>query len=395
MTYEGCVLLDNTTVFGARSAWETWPVRAEEWFEGSLAVNVRSLMDILESIILHDRILVDASSRDRSAWPDLSSLSDANGRTILLEKGFTAAEPAVASLLVRSSIGRLRGALANGTFAAYLDEHRNAEHERILPVFYEAPHEFARLTLDSFGRSAELSNEAVGDLQDIEHALSHLPRDLVSLATFVFRGFYYEDLAHLYSVSYVPHTWRAAFLDDPGQRLPDFGRYVLGAASELREELSRRLNNEFGRTVFTEEFPVMASYVAAHTTSRHDLLQTAVQIRESESATRFRSWVAEIESSVRDQRGLKDVNRARTELRTTLESLGRELGVRPDERARQKIKIKVGVPVASAETDFALRAPGWLDALLHRRTHLTFLRQLAIESTTCAPFVTSYHKLTP
>jgi hypothetical protein len=57
------VLLDNTTIYGAKYAYELYPPKETDWFEGSNAVNLRSLMDVLESIVLYDSLIVDGSSR--------------------------------------------------------------------------------------------------------------------------------------------------------------------------------------------------------------------------------------------------------------------------------------------------------------------------------------------
>jgi hypothetical protein len=76
--FGGAVLLDNTTIFGARHAFEWDAALPNELPPG---VDLRSLMDVLEAIVLLDDFAVDASSREYYAWPALTALSAASGRS--------------------------------------------------------------------------------------------------------------------------------------------------------------------------------------------------------------------------------------------------------------------------------------------------------------------------
>jgi hypothetical protein len=70
--FQGAVLLDNTTIFGARRALEWDPLLLRTLPPG---VDLRSLMDILEAIVLMNDMIVDSSSRKHDAWPELNRLS--------------------------------------------------------------------------------------------------------------------------------------------------------------------------------------------------------------------------------------------------------------------------------------------------------------------------------
>jgi hypothetical protein len=101
---DGAVLMDNTTIYGAKYAYEAWPVSSEDWFTGPLAIQVRSLMDVLEAIILHGLIVVDSSSRaepEESAWPTLDGLQDPES---ILHEPAVADSPDILSPLVGSYV---------------------------------------------------------------------------------------------------------------------------------------------------------------------------------------------------------------------------------------------------------------------------------------------------
>ncbi|MEV6489768.1 hypothetical protein AB0M20_14240, partial [Actinoplanes sp. NPDC051633] len=70
---QGAVLLDNTTVFGARRALDWEPSLPRTLPPG---VDLRSLMDVIEAIVLVNDLMVDASSRSFSAFPALQEVSD-------------------------------------------------------------------------------------------------------------------------------------------------------------------------------------------------------------------------------------------------------------------------------------------------------------------------------
>jgi hypothetical protein len=70
------VVLDNTTIFGARRAYESTATSRSQL---PPLVDLRSLMDVLEAIVICGSLAVDASSREEYAWPDLNSLSESVG----------------------------------------------------------------------------------------------------------------------------------------------------------------------------------------------------------------------------------------------------------------------------------------------------------------------------
>jgi hypothetical protein len=402
---EGTVLLDNTTVFGARRAYCEWPVQASDWLEGGLALDVRSLMDVLEAVILHDHLALDASSRNEPAWDELTDLGESLGEIaagtsgVLWEFGREEHIPAIAL----ASLARLERYLGSPELTTDL-RSLNEAGIPTLPRLYESTDEFSSLFASSFGIdlnddfSRDFMSQVEIQLGRVAEQLNAEPSDRRNYALFAFRGFYYQQWAHAHSVSYVPHAWRSRFVNrELSQPSVSFAEYVAGLASGLRRELAQKLNSEFGTTVFSGDFPVIASYVASQTTSRGALLPTALEIRRNPHTAAFRAWTRDIESRIRDDRDLPRIAEAREDLATIIHDLRRELGLAA-EPAGQELTIKAGVPLLSVEAPMTvpgLRVPAVLRRVLHRRTHLVFLRDITRRSVDLRPFVTAFASMRP
>jgi hypothetical protein len=220
---------------------------------------------------------------------------------------------------------------------------------------------------------------------------------------FIFRGFYYQQLAHLHCTSYVPHTWRSDILEiDLDKSRIDFGKYIRNEAKAIRQELTKRLNDEFKTTAFTDDYPVFASYIAAQCKSRSQLLSTAIEISNSSSAKAFRQWISNLQTNVQNQSELPNIYRAQAELKTIIADLRKEIGLSIDSKT-EPVKLSLGIPSVGAlplgvgleGIPINLSIPSWLQAIFHRRTHLVFLRKIMEKSVSFAPFVTAYQQLQP
>jgi hypothetical protein len=393
----GTVLLDNTTVFGAKHAYAAWPVDPAEWTTGALAVDLRSLMDLIEALILHDSVLIDSVTRDYTAWPELMAIANTKGRAIVLDEEilyFDSDNREIGALIVRGALARTLKHLRSGDFATQAQYLEFARGGATLPALYKTPGDFAEFLSDEFG--TELREALWDRLDEFREKLDLWPATVTNYALFAFRAFYYQALAHFHSISYVPHAWRspliAAELEAPDL---SFAAYVAGVATEVREELVKRLDGEFGSPALKSEFPFFASYVAAQATSRADLLPIALEIRHTRGASAFRSWIRDVQTSIVNKADLPKIAQAQREIAGVLADLRRDLGLAKSDS--QVVTLKLAVPLgsamASAETPVEANAPRWVRKLFHRRTHLVFLRDVARESTRVAPFLTAFQRL--
>lgn len=414
------ILLDNTTIYGAKYAYNAWPPTVDEWFEHPNAVNIRSLMDILESIILYDRLIVDASSRMvygerevyENIWHLLFDLRNRQGENIFDDVGFAyIGKGVVISSVVRITFEKLLKHLQDGTFKDINNGFQKENIDFIVPQFYRTAQEFSTLFAKSF--PSHVPKEKISqyyenpilflptDIQEylikVEQILSNSPAYEANYAMFAFRGFYYQELAHLFSISYSPHTWRSNLFNLSTENTSiNFAKYVTGVTEEVRRELANKLNSELHTTAFSIEFPVISTYVVHQCRNRGQLLNVAMQIRETPSAKLFREWVKEIQSSIRNQSDLPKIVKAKLELEHTLKGIRQELGLTNDTKT-EKVTVKVTLPTPSIEIPVPLQfgIPEWMEQIIHRRSHLLFLREITRASVSFSPFVYRYSQLQP
>ncbi|MEV6494770.1 hypothetical protein AB0M20_40030, partial [Actinoplanes sp. NPDC051633] len=270
----------------------------------------------------------------------------------------------------------------------------------ILPTMYQENADFVNLTVNSVSGSLK-DEQTIEDLyarlDDFALSLEAIPPALGNFALFAFRGFYYQELAHLLSLSYMPHSWRSNLirsqLEQPVTRFTDL---AVSAGGKIRRDLAAAINAEFATQALSVDFPLIASYVIGQTDSRADLLKTAVEVRNSPKATAFRTWLYETERRIRHERDLREVRRAQDELNTLVRELEVDFGLR--NAPKQEIKFKLGLPVPngpSIEGPVHLGLPRWVRRAMQRRTHLVFLRELAQESVSLPPFLHAYRSLQP
>ncbi|MEU6676626.1 hypothetical protein [Streptomyces sp. NPDC046853] len=390
-SYRGFVLLDNTTVFGARKAFEWDPARPRELPSG---VNLRSLMDVLEAIVLFNDFAIDNSSREYYAWPYLNTVSAAGG-SFFHDTAVMVDSYVLPTAITEISTAQLAHLLDSGQLVEQLGFMPSSRELDVLPPFYHDTDEFMRLVRDGLHRRTPEGAAAGERLRALAQSLERQHPSVRNFAYFAFRGFYYQQIAHLMSASYMPHSWRSgliqAQIDRPAVK---FGDLVLDETASIRAALSERINNEFGAGALSAEFPLIASYVISQCTTRRSLLTTAVEIRRTAKATAFRNWIYDIEEKLRNQSDLVAIRTAQEELHTVVRELEEELGL--TRRERQEMIVKLGIPLASAETTTHVPSvKPWLSRLFRRRTHLVFLRQLARESTRLTPFALAFRQLAP
>ena len=422
MLAPGTVLMDNTTVFGAKTAFDAWPPNSDEWTNGPLSVDLRSLMDLLEALVLHEQIIVDNGSRSYDLWPSLPWLEVGGlhadppnvgqvlaehdlvnemlyprgpGDSVAEEEGTVEARPEIVSSLIVAALEIVGNKIDSGQLAAELSDLHTRGTIAALPAFYRSTENFVYLLHESYGEV--LNDEACTRLGRLGQMLDAASPQLTNFALFAFRGFLYQQLAQLASVSYVPHSWRASLISSElSKPQVSFVQYVTSLTAGMRSELAAQLNSEFGAAVVQGEFPVFASFIASQATSRPDLIRVAVDLRATEATIAFRRWIREMEARLHTQTDLPQIAAAQAEIQDLLSDLRREMGLSNQPEYRQSVSLKLGLPlVASAELPavIGVSRPGWVRRLMHRRTHLVFLRKVAASSMSIGPFSVAYQRL--
>lgn len=387
------ILIDNTTLQGAKFALEMIPKNPSDWILETHAVNIRSLMDVLESIVLYGVLLHDSSSGGK--YGILFKNDDIATKYLISEPFHQWDKGKFTSDVVSTSLAKLSIYLRQRAFYEDLHKfHRGLKHFGV-PVFYRSPEEFETQLRKSF--PSELSPNADIMLKIVSGNLRSADKVIANFAMFAFRGFYYQELAHMNSISYIPHTWRSSIIDrDTEQVSIDFTKDAVNEVSLIRRDLANALNAEFGAAAFGLDFPILASYIVNNCTHRNQLIPTALSIHNGSSARKFRKWALKIQANITDQKNLHAIYEAKSELNSLVNELRNEFGVsKKDEK--QVVKIKFAIPIGSAAleipTAFKVTKPIWLKTLINRRTHLVFLRKIAKASVDLIPFWQAYRQL--
>jgi hypothetical protein len=421
------VLMDNTTVHGAVHAYTDWPPAPTAWMSHPYAVNLRSLMDMIEAIILFEQIRLDnacyslvAPEGDQDhyyphlpesdplagelSWQPFQNLKDTTtGDHIFGVEDFTVTPEVIGSGIVATSAEKLQSQLKSGSIQQQAGLFKTYGIERAIPEFYSSPQQFSDLLRQSFARQAVASVE--NELAELEQALLNQPPEVANYAMFAFRGFYYDELATLLNISYVPHAFRSNLLmhDTPAKR-STFVRLTLSTIDGLRQDyveelgrqISEQLNSELAGPTFKTGFPLIAAYVAGHASRRSELMPIALEVRNSPAARSFRQWVTRVQSAIDQQARLQVVREARQQLDDLSSDLRRELRLPGGNQTQINVKLAAPGGIFGVDVPMQVRArlPAWVMRVIHhRRTHLKFLRDLALSGIEYAPFELRYRTL--
>lgn len=411
------VLLDNTTVHGAIAALNEWPPSRTAWTIHPYAANLRSLMDIIEAIILFETVSLDSACRTLASpaydesivpyannWKPFRTLRDrSTGEHIFALETFSIQAEVVTASILATAAEKLKKGIADGVIEREAELFSSGQIGLAVPEFYTNPREFIEMLRMSV--SGESFEAAEPEVRELERLLRGQSASLASFAMFAFRGYYYDELAHLLSMSYLPHSFRAGVLaHDVTAARVSFAKLTVNSIGSLRQEyisqlgpqLSLQLNSELAVPSLTADFPLIASYVAGQATSRSDLIRITLEIRDSAAARRFRQWVLRVQAAIDEQARLQVIRNAAQELADLCRDLRHELRIPGDRHTQVTVKMAVPGGLAGVEVPVTIRSglPSWLTRILHRRPHLAFLRDLALSGIEFAPFAVSYQALT-
>jgi hypothetical protein len=243
------VLMDNTTIHGAIAAYSEWPPLPTYWRSNPYAVNLRSLMDVIEAVVLFDTINLDGACNSLAKpaadegeydpereWQPFQNLRDPNSSEFIFKLDrFSSQVRVIGAGILATAAERLQRHITNGLIQRQADLFQTNQIELAVPRFYTRPAQFTALIRKSFAPEAISSIEE--ELGTLEAMISNQPPDVANFAMFAFRGFYYAELAHLLSMSYIPHSFRSGILaqDDQTERTV-FARLALGTVEGLRQD---------------------------------------------------------------------------------------------------------------------------------------------------------------
>jgi hypothetical protein len=216
----GTVLIDNTTLFGAAAAYDLWPPNAQDWREPNKSVALRSLMDIIECVIVHDNIATDSSSRAFWVAPELSSergapsniphdydglsrfvgmINDRIGkhpktnRTLISEIEFAEDLYGLSLSSALSSLTMVSKYISDGTFEGLAQHFHKIASEFSIPKFYRDGTEFGSLLLGTLPvLDREPLDAAIKDIKSLG-AQANLNQTVDNLPTLIENYDTYDD----------------------------------------------------------------------------------------------------------------------------------------------------------------------------------------------------------
>jgi hypothetical protein len=166
--FQGMVLMDNTTLFGARRAFEWRPVAAGQLPSG---VDLRSLMDVLEAVVLFDDFAVDCSSREgQAAWSELSRLSRTAG-SFFHDIVITPDRQELVAALIEASTAQLANLLASAELDRHVGFLPSSREVDVLPPQYRDSNDFFHFALEGMRRNTPFGRAAGGRLAQLVRAL--------------------------------------------------------------------------------------------------------------------------------------------------------------------------------------------------------------------------------
>jgi len=177
--------------------------------------------------------------------------------------------------------------------------------------------------------------------------------------------------------------------------LESVGGFRRSYVEHLGPQISAQLNSELGAFSFRGTVPLIATFVAGHAERRSELMSVALEVRNSASARRFRKWASRVQTAIDGQTQLQVIRDAREELIDLCSDIRKEL--RFSDSPVTEVTMKLAAPAGVFSLDIPARIqaglPQWINRILYRRSHLKFLRDLALSEIEFAPFELRYGNL--
>lgn len=370
------ILCDYNTFVSAELFFE--PV-----FHQPIWDSVHCLVNIVESTILSDKILMPFPSQPEALF------ADGNVLNILRENDI------VHILDIESEpIRKIQDNLINNQGKQILREITKwicKHHSEInnfahyFPVFacnswVIFDHDFiinwkAREGIDALLWGKTWAGELESEVSDFSWGFGSPPESIrmPQLAMyFLVRGFVYNELSKVMEISYLPHPFRAAIvLNDAlvtSGAIPSFNGLTASWLNNLRSELITSAGKNIGSKIFEAKVPALFAIVLRECSSVDQIIQTAIQIRETETAKQYRRWINSVMERYLENRGSELIKELQS-FDTVASNIRRTIGL-------EKTDIEVGAWIFS----IPITAPRFLHKPILIRPHLRFLRDAVLRS---------------
>jgi hypothetical protein len=189
---------------------------------------------------------------------------------------------------------------------------------------------------------------------------------------------YFQRLAALADASYMPHPLRSSFVlfEQVCRESPDSAlrQRVIVLAESIHAGRVASLSDRFGLALGDVPVPFVLAAALQSARSPADILQRALEMRESKAACRLRGWFTSLHAELTSgQVELDSLERRLDDLDRLLRRWLGASSAEPDAGSSRKINIGVNIGLVSVSTDLDLRKAA---QLVSSRRQLRFLHDL-------------------
>lgn len=205
-----------------------------------------------------------------------------------------------------------------------------------------------------------------GDVADKHHAGIDILRNSVA-------AFFYEQLSDVSGLPYMPHPLRTVFvafeIATSKMGLSATSEKIIALIEQDRIHKAHKINEFYKSEVVQLRIPYFLALVLKKANSPHEIIDIALNIRESNSAQTFRKWLHETEEQVAS--GNYSIEKMTSEIKK-IESLfnNKEFRYADDKSSTVEFGINIGPFSVSS-----IKIPSFSNQLV-RRSHLKFLQTL-------------------
>jgi hypothetical protein len=414
-----------------------------------LVIDIYSLAQLIEAIVLFDKVYVDASFVGRwglvkkrpnskelelpaiaapldkvivpvstSQYERLKLLANAENRTsrYVADEGFSEFLRILSvtqseNLFIQISNGYFRTGYSDPLLFPYIDDFMSPSHfdlevsivSRVCKQLEKRPNTDKIRDFLNFVRAIEKSGDFAVSLHQNPESFFVLrktgydPRQYyekltgsVDIIRNAVAAYFYQALAQNNGFPYFPHLMRSPFIiyDQiaSSNLVSSVAKHAIDCVEECRRKRVDPINKFYRGAIIDFEIPLILAMVLEQVDKPDEILKAACSIRNSDPARSFRSWSAEVDQKVRD--GTINIDLLGKELSKLERAVAKWGRVN---NASEKMSVQLSVGLAPISLTFNLPSIG--RPTLRQPQHLVFLQRLTQLSNRTPQFETLIHKV--
>ncbi|MBN2059345.1 MAG: hypothetical protein JW882_02915 [Deltaproteobacteria bacterium] len=367
------MMLDNSTVAGAgRALYNTSPD----------VTDCRSLMHMITAALICDEIHIDGSSREipvrmYDAGTGEHRVTEPLPAIWTWERRY----PAIANLshvvdgFWQRTLGFNKDKIVD--FALEVLGEGGPEHiknldPKLIPSIYLSDNYFDRQWLTS--KKALFESQMVRKVTDVAF----------KILLYTWRGIYYYELSKLVGITYFAHPQRSQFIEPfmvAGKSIYDYDHTALTFLSKVLCEPAYKLvqahATEKSKEFSISLFPFAAYILKDCHSSREEIVESVMKLRETSQLQELRSWVSEYDQAYR-QTDILSLKKFQNKVNSSMRNFEKRFGVES-----VPLKIVPRMPINCLDitgldqVSASLKLPGFLFTELFQKPYLSLMWDIA------------------